>query len=212
MLIVGAKGFAKEVLEVCNQQNELENLMFYDDVNDDIGNQLYGQFPILKSIEDAKEYFQNIDNRFTIGIGNPSLRKMMYEKFIAIGGVFTSLISTTAIIGHYNVEIMEGVNILDGVKVSNDVKIGLGTMIYYDSIITHDCFIGNFVEVSPNVKVLGRAIVQDFVHLGAGCIIFPDINIGKNAIIGAGAVVNKDIPDNCIAVGVPAKIIKNRND
>ena len=50
MLIVGAKGFAKEVLEVCHQNNELENLVFYDDVNQDIGEQLFNKFPILKSI------------------------------------------------------------------------------------------------------------------------------------------------------------------
>ena len=212
MLIVGAKGFAKEVLEVCHQNNELNNLVFYDDVNIDIGDNLYGQFPILNSIELAKKYFEEVDNRFNIGIGNPILRQKMDQKFSEIGGVFTSLISPNAKIGSYNVEIMSGVNILDDVKISNDVKIGRGTMIYYNSIITHDCFIGNFVEISPSVKILGRTTVQDFVHLGTGCTIFPDINIGKNVIIGAGAVVNKDIPDNCTVVGMPAKIIRSNND
>ena len=51
MLIVGAKGFAKEVLEICHQNNELENLVFYDDVNDDVNGLLFDKFPILKSID-----------------------------------------------------------------------------------------------------------------------------------------------------------------
>lgn len=206
MLIIGAKGFAKEVLEVCHQNNELHNLVFYDDVNSDMGDLLYNQFPVLKNIDQAKDYFENTDNRFTIGIGNPQLRKMLFEKFSAIGGKLTSTLSPRAAVGSYGVRIGDGVNVLDGAKISNDVNIGIGSMIYYDSILTHDCSIGNFVEVSPNVKVLGRATVGDFSSLGSGSIILPDIKIGKNVIIGAGSVVTKDIPDNCTAVGIPAKV------
>jgi len=75
MLIVGAKGFAKEVLEVVRQLDELADLVFYDDINDDVHGALFGKFPILKSTEEVKVYFKTVDNRFTIGIGNPSLRK-----------------------------------------------------------------------------------------------------------------------------------------
>lgn len=68
--------------------------------------------------------------------------------------------------------------------------------------------IGDFVEISPDVKILGRATIGSFCQLGAGTIILPDIKIGNNVIIGAGTVVTKDLPDNCTAVGVPSKIIK----
>ena len=81
MLVVGAKGYAKEVLELIKENDLLDNLVFYDDVNSDIGDKVFDTFPILKSYEDAKEYFMNIDNRFIIGIGNPIYRKMIYEKF-----------------------------------------------------------------------------------------------------------------------------------
>ena len=50
MLIVGAKGFAKEVLEVLHQLNETEDVVFYDDVNKDAPDFLYGKFPILKKV------------------------------------------------------------------------------------------------------------------------------------------------------------------
>ena len=81
MLIIGAKGFAKEVLEVCHQNDDTVNLAFYDDINKNIGDKLYDQFPILNSMVQAKQYFETIDNRFTIGIGNPKLRKKMADKF-----------------------------------------------------------------------------------------------------------------------------------
>jgi sugar O-acyltransferase (sialic acid O-acetyltransferase NeuD family) len=208
MLIVGAKGFAKEVLEVVHQLNQLENLVFFDDVNDDIKGSLYEKFPILKTSEEVSDYFKTIDNRFTIGIGNPVLRKKLCDKFISFGGVFTSTISPLANIGLYEIQIGNGTNILSGAILSNSSKLGMGCIVYYNSIITHDCNVGDFVEISPSATLLGRCTVGSFSQIGANATVLPDIVIGRNVIIGAGSVVTKDIPDDCVAVGIPAKIIK----
>lgn len=210
MLIIGAKGFAKEVLQVLHELNRLENLAFYDDVSRDTPPLLYGKFPILKSSEEAKKYFETIDNEFTLGIGNPLLRKQLYDKFQTLGGQLTSTISPNTSIGNYDVEIALGVNILPGSVLSNSIKIGLGTIVYYNAIITHDCVIGDFVEISPSARVLGRATVDSYTQLGSNCTILPNVKIGKNVLVGAGAVVTKDVPNNCVVVGVPAKIIKER--
>lgn len=209
MLIIGAKGFAKEILEILHQNGETENLCFYDDVNDDAPDLLFGKFPVLKSEIDAKNFFEKIDSKFTLGIGNPKLRLNLAEKFENLGGKFSSTISKFSEIGSFGIEIAEGCNILGGVKISNDAKIGKGTMVYYNSIITHDVEIGNFVEISPGATVLGRAKIGDFCHIGSGAIIFPDIEIGSNTVIGAGSVVRNNIPENVMVAGIPAVIKKN---
>lgn len=208
MLIVGAKGFAKEVLEVVHQLNQLDNLVFYDDVNYDVSEKLFGQFPVLRTIQEASVYFKTIDNQFTIGIGNPILRKKIYDKFTALGGEFTSTISPLVAIGSYDVQIGIGSNILSGAVFSNSAKVGIGCIVYYNSIITHDCKIGDFVEISPSVTLLGRSEIGSYSQIGSNATILPDIKIGENVIIGAGSVVTKNLPDNCVAVGIPAKIIK----
>ena len=208
MLIVGAKGFAKEVLEVVFQNNETENLVFYDDVNNDTPEYLYGQFKILKNTKEASNYFKSTDNRFTIGIGNPILRKKLFDKFKSLGGEFISTISPSAIIASFDVEIGIGSNILTGAVFSSSSKIGSGCIVYYNAIITHDCLIGDFVEISPNVTILGKAIIGNYSHIGASATILPKITVGTNVIIGAGSVVTKDVPDNCVVAGIPAKIIK----
>ena len=52
-------------------------------------------------------------------------------------------------------------------------------------------------------------VIKDGAHVGIGAIIMPGVTIGEGAVIGAGAVVTKDIPPYCVAVGAPAKVIKD---
>ncbi|MDD5151331.1 MAG: acetyltransferase [Flavobacterium sp.] len=209
MLIIGAKGFAKEVLEVFHQLNELDNIAFYDDVNADSGDLLYGLFPILKSENEVKDFFYKYGNDFTIGIGNPQLRYILMKKFISLGGNLISCISNKAIIGSYEVKIGNGCNVLDNAIFSNSASVGKGCIIYYNVTITHDCEIGDFVELSPGATLLGSCKIGSFSKIGSNATILPKIIIGRNVTIGAGAVVTKDIPDNCVAAGIPAKIIKD---
>jgi sugar O-acyltransferase (sialic acid O-acetyltransferase NeuD family) len=208
MLIFGAKGFAKEVLEIIHQTGKLENLVFYDNVNSDIGTHLYNKFPILKLKEEAKHYFENVERSFTIGIGDPKLREKSYNNFKEIGGEYVSTISKNAVIGSYSTKIGIGSNIMQNVVITNDVSIGIGVVINQITSIGHDVIIGDFSEICPNVSISGNCKIGRTVFIGTGAVILPKITIGNNVIIGAGAVVNKDLPDNCIAVGIPAKIIK----
>lgn len=207
MIIVGAKGLAKEVLEILHQNGETDNLCFYDDVTPDMPEKLFDKFPILRNEEQVKQHLK-YDNRFIIGIGNPKLRKKIADKFTELGGELTTVISTHAEIGSYNVQIEQGCIIMGGVRISNDVKIGRGTLVYYNSVITHDVRIGNFVEVSPGGNLLGRCTIEDLCHIAAGSIIFPDITIGKKSIIAAGSVVRDNVPDNTMVAGIPAIIKK----
>lgn len=57
---------------------------------------------------------------------------------------------------------------------------------------------------------VNQVVIGDGVWIGTRVIIMPGVTIGKGSIIGAGAVVTKDIPENVIAVGVPAQVIKKR--
>lgn len=204
MLIVGAKGFAKEVFEIIYQLKDIDNLVFFDDISSNIQEKMFDSFPILNSDKEVIDYFRKVDKRFTIGIGNPLLRNKMFKKFKNLGGELSSVISVKSSIGSFDCKIGHGCNILGGATISNGASLGVACIVYYNSIITHDCKIGDFVEISPGATLLGRCSIGSYSQIGANVTILPDIKIGKNVIIGAGSIVTKNVDDNCLIYGSPA--------
>ena len=207
MIIAGAGGFAKEVYEVLNQQNRSEETAIYVDIPLEQINFL-PNIPILSSTTELEAHFEKYGSDCVIGIGNPLKRFEFTNRILKLGGTFTNVISDNAEIGSIDVNIAEGTIILGGVRMSNSVTLGKGCIVYYNAIITHDCTVGDFVEISPAATLLGNVTVGHFCQLGANSTILPGVTLGSNVVVGAGAVVTKDVPDNTVVAGVPAKEIK----
>ena len=74
--------------------------------------------------------------------------------------------------------------------------------------VDHECIIGNGVHIMGNAYVGGRVKIGNFVTIGSNATIFPDIEIKKGAFIGAGSVVRKNVGENQVVVGNPAKFLK----
>lgn len=211
MLIFGAKGLAKEVLEVCLETVNKSNIVFYDDVSSDLPDKLYNEFLVLRNLSEASEYFAKVDKKFVLGLGGPLLRAGAFRKFVEAGGIPHSLISQTSKIGSFGVEVSEGVNVMLNSVITNDVKIGKGVLINQMASIGHDVIIDDFVEVCPGTAISGHCKIGELSFLGTNCTILPNVTIGKRVVVGAGSVINRDIPDGSTVVGVPGKIIKTNN-
>ncbi len=87
-----------------------------------------------------------------------------------------------------------------GVRIGDDVILA-----GYDYILTHSMLLWGIKREG------GRVVIKRGARIGINVTILPGVKIGENAVVGAGSVVNKDIPDNCIAAGVPARPIKCHN-
>ncbi len=76
--------------------------------------------------------------------------------------------------------------------------------------IGHDARMEDFGTLAPHVNLNGGAAAGRHAYLGTGAVLLPDVHLGERSVLGAGAVANRDIPDDTVAVGVPARVIKRR--
>jgi len=211
MIIVGAKGFAKEILQILSVDMNLpdEKILFFDNVSENLPEKLFGRFIILKTFEAVKDYFSKTnDKTFVLGLGIPRNREKMYNIFVDLGGEPKTVIAKKTETGNFDVVIGDGTSIMSGCILTNSITLGKGCLINLNTTIGHDCIIGDFVEVSPNTNISGRCTIGDFSSIGTNAIIIPDVTIGKNVVVGAGTLVLKNVPDDATIVGVPGRIIK----
>ena len=109
------------------------------------------------------------------------------------------------------IRILFGCQLGNGTKIGNNVNLGyggLGTVIHERAVIGDNVIIGTCVTIGGTTKKYGVPVIGDNTIIASGARILGPIKIGKNCVIGANAVVVDSIPDNCLAVGIPARIIK----
>ncbi len=202
MVIAGAGGHAKELISELNWSGYSASLFLFDNTSDS-HDQLY-DFPVLHTEKEVRNALL-VDNYFIIGVGEPRMRNSFYQKMMNFGALPYSLISRHAIIGIFDVNLGLGLNIMAGSVISASVKIGTGSLIHMHSSVHHDCIIGNFCELSPGCRVLGKASIGNFTSIGSNAVILPGVSIGSYVVIGAGSVVTKNVPDGVIVKGIPGR-------
>jgi sugar O-acyltransferase (sialic acid O-acetyltransferase NeuD family) len=205
MLIVGAGGFAKQILPIIERLGLINDVVFFDDYSNEPSSLLARNFRILRSEKELKEYFLLGDLRFVNAVGGSLNRFTIHQKFCNLGAEPKTLIDPISSISTFDVTIETGCCILQNVVIEPSSTIGKGCLINLNSLITHDVSIGEFSEISPGVTLLGASKIGKSVFIGSGAIVLPKVEIGDNCIIGAGAVVNRSIPSGHRVVGVPAR-------
>jgi sugar O-acyltransferase (sialic acid O-acetyltransferase NeuD family) len=205
MIIIGAKGHAKDIITDPAFYNLQGTNFMFDDITKGLPEVLFEKYILLRNLTEAKE--KAFGHSFILALGSPIGRKKVFELFQHNGFQPENFIASSAVVSVL-ASIGQGLNIMPFCTVFAGAKVGNGCLINSYASIHHDVELGDFVTVSPGARVLGRAKVGNLVDVGANAVILPDVTIGDNVIIGAGAVVTKDLPSGTTAVGVPARIIK----
>lgn len=207
--IIGAGGFGREVNMLIDHINLFEKkfnfIGFFDDgiqKGTKINNSI-----VLGDIEDLNKWKNPL--LIVIAIGNPKIKKVISEKITNPNVSYPVLVHPSVIIGDtFNNQIGDGSIICAGVIITVDVKIGNHVILNLSCTVGHDTIISDYCSIMPGVNISGEIEISNCVFVGTGAKIINLLKIGENTIIGAGALVAKDLPSNCTAIGVPAKIIK----
>lgn len=204
LVIVGASGFAKEIRGLINRINDVEKKYNFIGF---ISNDLASPFVIGDDdyLLDCQEPIAVV-----IAIADPIIRcrlTALYKQNENIS--FPNIIDPSTVLMDNN-KLGKGNIICAGTILTVDIRMGDFNIINLGCTIGHEAAIGNFVTLNPNVNISGNVNLYDKVYIGTGTQVLQGTKIGRNAILGAGAVVISDIPNDCTAVGIPAKIIKDR--
>lgn len=208
--IIGNGGLAKEVLflltEINGSTNDFAGFIDFQPQSDEI-HCLGGKFPV---IDEEKFLKSNIkDCNLFLGIGEPRLIQKVVEKFTGFN--FPNLIHPS-VVGHFDsIKLGEGNIITAGCILTVDIFIGSFNILNLNTTIGHDTKIGNCNVFNPGSNISGALDISSGILFGTNSTVLQGLRIGSRSIVGAGSLVNKDVDEKTVVVGVPAKPIKTLN-
>lgn len=211
-MIFGAGGHARELhqlVEDLNCRRPIWNFVGFLDDNQALHGTAVHGYPVLG---DLTWLLHNPTAALVIGVGNPAARKRIVEQARAMGHrLFATLIHPSAQVGG-RVSVGEGTVICAGAVVTVDVQIGRFVIINVGSTVSHDSILEDYVTLAPGTHIPGRVRLCEGVDVGTSATVLPGRTVGPWAVVGAGAVVTKDVPANATVVGVPARILSRPPD
>ena len=208
IIIVGAGQNGTQVYHILKHNPTIQIAGFLDDNKNKrgtihCGKPVLGEIMLLSQIR--KEY--GITGGI-VAIGNNYLRMQYTEKLKNEGLNIINAIHPSAVIDDTAV-LEEGVIIEMGVMIHPEAYIGRCVFVGGSTVIAHHCKVGDSVLLGGGVIFGGQVSIGEYSLIGVGSVLQPGISIGKNVTLGIGSAVVKNLPDNVVALGIPAKVIRN---
>lgn len=207
--IYGAGGFAREVawlVQACNEGAERYQVVCFIDDNLEKQGRMLNGIPIM-GLERARDRFP--EARVVGGVGSPQSRQFLMEKAAQVGFQFETVVHPRVERSPW-IEIGTGTVICAGNILTTNIVLGRHVQINLDCTIGHDVVMGDYATLAPGVHVSGCVHLGQRVYVGTGAVIIngtleEPIQIGDDAVIGAGACVIGSVPAGVTVVGVPAR-------
>ncbi|MGE5361474.1 MAG: acetyltransferase [Bacteroidales bacterium] len=202
-VVAGAGGHAKVVIATIEASGG-EVVRVLDDDRALHGTRVLGHLvegPITDALVPVGAYV-------VLGIGSNRTRRAVANR---LGGAFGTVVHPSAIV-HPSALLGSGSVVFAGAVIQPGAAIGRHVIINTAASVDHDCVLGDFVHVAPGVRLAGAVTLGRGVLMGIGSCALPGARVGDWSVVGAGAVVLREIPPATIATGVPARVVGRNGD
>lgn len=210
LVIFGGGLHANVCIDIFEKSGEY-SIVGIIDSKAEIGTTLHG-YPVIGRQENIVELIasHNIAAGF-ITVGDNYNRKLLRDIIISLvpDFEFVNAIHPSVIIGR-NVKLGVGIALLAKVAVGSSAEIEDFCILNTGAQLDHNCFMGEFSHLSGGSITGGKVRIGKFSAITLGVVIIDRVSIGENTVVGSGSVVMHDLPDNVLAYGTPARVIRSR--
>lgn len=209
LVIVGAGGFGREVLDVADAINAASTSPVWDIVGVIDDGPAQTNLDCLESrkvtfLGGVEESLTRKPFHFAVGIGAPAARRMITDRLEAAGHSSATLVHPSASQG-FDVVIGAGSVICAGVRLTTNIRIGRHVHVNLNTTIGHDSVIGDFVSLNPLVSISGDCTIEDDVLVGVAGVVLNGLTVGQGSTVGGSACVVREVAAGVVVKGIPAR-------
>jgi sugar O-acyltransferase (sialic acid O-acetyltransferase NeuD family) len=203
LLILGTRSLAEEIADLISEIPGYEATAFVENMDRDRGGKIIDGLPVLW-VEDIA----GMADTHSVVCGLATTQRRSYiERVKSMGFAFPTLIHPSSRISS-KASLGEGCFVSPQTVVSTKTVIGSHVFLNRGVLVGHHSSIGDFVTVQPGANIAGLVTIGEASYIAMGAVVLDRVTVGQGCVVGAGAVVTKDVPDNTMVVGVPAKVVK----
>jgi sugar O-acyltransferase (sialic acid O-acetyltransferase NeuD family) len=207
LVIVGAGGFGREVLDWARQSDAYGRDWLLKGFLDDNPQALDGfgaiGVPLLGGVAD---YRPSEDEVFVCAIGIVAAKRRCVEAIRGRCGAFVRVVHRTAVVSGA-AALGEGAILCPGSIVTANARLGNFVSVNLNSTVAHDAVVGDWSQLHCHVDITGGVVLGEGVLVGSHASVLPGVRVGAGAIVGAGAVVMRDVPAGATVYGSPARVL-----
>ncbi len=206
IVVLGSGGHAKVVIDVLQSTGawEIAGCVSATPGENVLGVSVLGGDAILSHLLQS-----GIRSAF-VAIGDNRLRQQLGGMVQTLGFQLPNTISPRAIVSRH-VRFGNGIVIMPGAVVNADTFVDDFAIINTGATVDHDCSIGSWSHVGPGANLAGEVCIGQGAFVGTGASIIPRRRVGNWTVVGAGAVVLRDLPEQAVFAGVPARELRKHS-
>ena len=167
----------------------------------------------IKIIADISGLKNNSEFEYSIAVGDNFVRQRIYTELLKqYSNIrFPSLVHKSAVISHF-AKIDNGTVVMPKAIIGPNSIVGKFCILNTQSSIDHDCVMSDFSSLAPNAVTGGTVKIGYRSAISIGAVVKHGLKIGDDSVLGGNSYLNKDLSNNCVAYGTPAKVIRSRKN